>query len=247
MPARFVLAAAVALVIITAAPVGAHQPLVLGEGDTTPADGPRIPDGTISFAVYGSLEEPGDTRGFRVGFAVGDEIVVGLLIPDLVPERGLPDEALPRLTMIAPDGTEATFLPVRGEPFLEPFSGTRYVELGEWRIAADAGTYGFSVTGDAAARFTVSVGTRELFGTPVEDEDRPTGLGDVGVWYDTPPGRTPVVDEATSDGGFLRFAVVTGSAAVAVFGVLWWVGRRRRFRSTPRAGESPPPAAGPPA
>jgi hypothetical protein len=237
MRIRFVLTAVVAVVLLTAVPAGAHQPLLLGEGDASPADGPRIPDGTISFAVYGSLDEAGETRGFRVGFQSGEEIVVGLLIPDLAPERDLADEALPRLTMIAPDGTETPLLPVRGEPFLEPFSGTSYVELGEWRSVADAGTYGFSITGDAAARFTVSVGVRELFGTPVEDEDRPTGLGDVAVWYDTPPGGTPAPDEASpGGGGFPIFTVVTGAAAATVFAALWWVGRRRRTRATPPAG-----------
>lgn len=224
-----------AVIVASTSPASAHQPIVLGEGDTTPADGPRIPDGTVSFAVYGSLTAPGDTRGFRVGFAAGDEIVVGLLIPDQSPERDLPGEALPRLMMTAPDGTETVRQPVRGEPFLEPFSGTRYIELGEWRTVAVDGTYGFTVTGSTAARFTVSVGTREIFGTPVEDVDGPTGLGDVAAWYENPPGaETPLVDgepvAATEDSSGVAPLVVAlaggGAAALLVAG--WALTRRRR-------------------
>jgi hypothetical protein len=264
MLGRFAVATAVAALLVAALPrsAAAHQPIVLGEGDTTPADGPLIPDGTISFAVYGTLEHAGDRRGFRASFATGDELVVGLLIPDVPPEAGLPTGDLPVVTVIAPDGTEITLPPERGDPFLEPFTGTRYVELGELRSVAADGTYGFSITGPAPARFTVSVGTRERFGTDVEDEDRPTRLRDVRAWYTTPPGahqdevagttpsttepvgrpdRDPepaeqasvAADDETNSRSFPVAPVIVGVGALLVAGAGAWRVRRSRHTRTP--------------
>ena len=45
------------LVLILASPASAHDPLILLPEQKTPLNGPFLPDGTISFALYGSLLE----------------------------------------------------------------------------------------------------------------------------------------------------------------------------------------------
>ena len=54
------------LVLMPASVASAHDPIILTSEQTTPASGPLLVDGTISFALYGSLESSTDTRGFRV-------------------------------------------------------------------------------------------------------------------------------------------------------------------------------------
>ena len=53
------------LVLLLTSPALAHDPLILLPEQKTPAEGPFLPDGTISFALYGSLLEEGDQRGFQ--------------------------------------------------------------------------------------------------------------------------------------------------------------------------------------
>ena len=69
------------------AAVQAHQPVVLLTGDTTPAKGPLLVDGTVSFAVRASFTRSGENRGFRAGFKAGDALAVQFLIVDKSPEN----------------------------------------------------------------------------------------------------------------------------------------------------------------
>ena len=50
----------------------AHQPVELKATDRTPAAGPLLVDGTISFAVNLSFSKSKQVRAFRAGFAEGD-------------------------------------------------------------------------------------------------------------------------------------------------------------------------------
>lgn len=84
--------------------VAAPDPIILTSDQRTPADGPLLPDGTISIALYGSLESRGDARGFRVNFQQGDSLQLSLLIPDLAPEDMLEDSSLPYLNLADPSG-----------------------------------------------------------------------------------------------------------------------------------------------
>ena len=65
----------VLFVLMPAAVASAHDPIILTAEQTTPARGPLLVDGTISFALYGSLEGPTDTRGFRVQFQQDDPLI----------------------------------------------------------------------------------------------------------------------------------------------------------------------------
>ena len=193
---KLLILATIGVGLMFASPAKAHDPIILTSDQRTPADGPLLPDGTVSFALYGTLEEPGDTRGFRVTFAEGDNLYFSLLIPDLAPENALADDQLPRLDIVDPSGVSTTILPTTRVPFPEPFTGTNYVRLADSVGTAIAGTYEVTISGDAPARFTVSVGTKELFGTEVENApNRDLGVGGVMTWYETPP---PVVETSTT-------------------------------------------------
>jgi len=166
----------------------AHDPIILTADQSTPADGPLLPDGTISFALYGTLEAPGDTRGFRVAFAADDPLYLSVLIPDLAPENSLADELLPYLVVEDPAGAVTELRVDEPVAFAEPFTGTNYVTLAVLTGPAMAGTYSVTIAGDAPSRFTVAVGTKELFGTEVENvPNRNEGVPGVMEWYSSAP------------------------------------------------------------
>ena len=70
-------------------PAHAHDPLFLNVEQSTPERGPYLPDGTISFALYGEFTEAGGTRGFQAMFQEGDYFQLELLIPARAPEENL--------------------------------------------------------------------------------------------------------------------------------------------------------------
>lgn len=182
-----------------ASPVLAHDPIILTQGQTDPVSGPLIPDGTISFALYGTVDGAGDTRSFRVVFAEGDRLYLSLLIPDLLPENALGDEQLPYIELVDPAGAVTVLRPDLRVPFAEPFSGTNYIRLLDLDTNAVAGEYSVTVIGAVPARFTVSVGFKELFGTPVEGVvDRSLGVTGVMDWYATPPPEDATTDIVTT-------------------------------------------------
>lgn len=184
--------AMMAIALWWAAPASAHDPIILTADQRTPIDGPLLPDGTVSFALYGTIDAPSDTRGFRVTFAEGDPLYLSLLIPDLEPENVLADENLPYLIVEDPNGVVTEFSTDERVPFAEPFTGTNYVRLIEDVGVAVGGTYSVTISGSAPARFTVSVGTKEMFGTEVENvPNRELGVAGVMAWYETAPATLP--------------------------------------------------------
>ena len=178
--------------LLPASVAKAHDPIILTSNQSTPADGPLLPDGTISFALYGSLESPADTRGFRVNFIEGDSLYLSILIPDLAPENQLDDASLPFVELTDPSGAKTKLSVSDKVSFAEPFTGTNYVRLTELTTVAISGTYSVVITGNSPSRFTVSVGKQEMFGTPVENvPNRDLGVGGVMSWYDNSPTSTP--------------------------------------------------------
>ena len=185
---KFLLISLASLALIGLLPASvakAHDPIILTPDHATPANGPLILDGTISFALYGALDSPKDTRGFRVNFKEGDALYFSILIPDLAPENQLDDASLPFLEITDPAGTTTKLLVSEKVSFAEPYSGTNYVRLTEFNSVAIAGTYSVVITGDSPGRFTVSFGQIEMFGTPVENvPNRDLGVGGVMSWYE---------------------------------------------------------------
>ena len=188
---KFLLTVLALVALLPASAAKAHDPIILTPDQSTPANGPLILDGTISFALYGALDSPGDTRGFRVNFNEGDPLYFSILIPDLAPENQLEDASLPFLEITDPAGATIKLTATEKVSFAEPNTGTNYVRLTEFNSVAIAGTYSVVVTGDSPSRFTVSLGQIEMFGTPVENiANRDLSVDGVMSWYENSPTQT---------------------------------------------------------
>ena len=193
-----------AILALIAAPASAHDPIFVEEDQTTPDVGPYMPDGAISWALYGSVLDSGDTRGFEFDLRDGEELYISLLIPDLEPETTLSDDELPVIELESPDGTTRTIENDMREPFAERFSNTSYLTLSEIREPAQQGRYRGVVVGSSPSRFTVAIGEREEFFTETERSgDRPSSFPDLAAplqaWYSTPPGAEAPVELAEGE------------------------------------------------
>jgi len=149
----------------SATPALAHQPVQLTSADRTPANGPLLVDGTVSFAVYATVRD-GATRGFRVGMREGQRLEIQLLIPDRAPANRLSSSQLPLVTVIDPAGRRTTLTIDERTPFYEPYSGTSYLYLARLSESARSGTYQVIVTGRDRTKVPVviGVGYREVPG-----------------------------------------------------------------------------------
>ena len=167
----------------------AHDPLFLLPDQETPSQGPLLPDGTISFALYGEFLAEGETRGFQANFKDDDLFQLELLIPALDPEQSLQQDQLPFLRLTLPDGSEQTLYPSIRTRFDEPFTNTSYFTLIQERGTAQGGVYDVMIVSRAPARFTTAIGIKEQFGTPVQRAgERPSSFTEtsdrLGEWYD---------------------------------------------------------------
>ncbi len=170
----------VGLTALGSNPASAHQPVLLDENDNSPERGPELVDGTVSFAVYGSITKPGQLRGLSFNLKAGDRIVVDLLIPNLEPELSSP---LPSITVLDPEGNPTDPPVEMGETFNEPFSGTSYRYLAKLRSSATkAGKYGVVVGSVATGRFVIGIGDREVRGEVKQDDAK----GSLASWYSSP-------------------------------------------------------------
>jgi hypothetical protein len=198
------LAAAATIAVTTVLTVGlgtahAHDPVILEPEQSTPEAGPLLVDGTVSFALYGTVYNQGDTRGFRVRYAAGQTFNLSALVPNLEPEQALPVDQYPTITVVTPSGERIDLQPGEVSTFDEPFTKTSYRRYLEWSTVAEAGDYGVIVTGVAPARFTVSTGVKEQFGTAVENiANRDLGVAGVMEWYATPPPAEEVAPDTTA-------------------------------------------------
>ena len=155
----------VAAAIALAPTVAAHQPVVLDESDSSPAAGPLLVDGTVSFAVRAEVKR-GERRGFRFRLAAGDTMRMQLLIEDKAPDNRLRPPQLPRVTVIDPRGSRIQ-LPINERTrFFEPYGGTTYWYLSRVERDAVPGTYRVVVTGRASVPVdaVIAVGSREVPG-----------------------------------------------------------------------------------
>ena len=132
-------------------PAAAHDPVFLSEEHTSPEVGPLLPDGTISFAMYGRLTSPSATQGFQAGMQDGDALNLSLLIPAVLPETSFEVGSLPKVQVVRPDGTEFSLTPTVREIFHEPYTNTRYLRLGDHQEVAVRAI--FSVSGTRPGRY----------------------------------------------------------------------------------------------
>lgn len=199
---RALAAAAAAVTTVLTVGLGtahAHDPVILEPEQSTPEAGPLLVDGTVSFALYGTVYNQGDTRGFRVRYAAGQTFNLSALVPNLEPEQAMPVEKYPTITIVTPSGERIELEPGEVSTFDEPFTKTSYRRYLEWSTTTVAGDYGVIVTGVAPARFTVSTGVKEQFGTAVENiANRDLGVAGVMEWYATPPPAEEVAPDTTA-------------------------------------------------
>ena len=182
------------LILLLTSPALAHDPLILLPEQKTPVEGPFLPDGTISFALYGSLLEEGDQRGFQFKLEPEGRLDISLLIPNLEPENQMLKENFPRLFLYRPDGSVLEGVSDLYVPFDEPFSMTRYIRIFEHVEQSAGGLHQVKITGNHPSRFTVAIGYIESFGTPVENvPNRDAGRTGIFDWYQNP------VEENTSE------------------------------------------------
>ena len=205
------------MILFFVSPAFAHDPLMLLPEQKTPERGPLLPDGTISFALYGSLLETEDKRAFQFRLEPDDRLDLSLLIPNLEPENQMSQETLPQLFLSRPDGSLLIGISDLYIPFDEPFSMTRYVRIFEHVEQSSGGLYQVEITGSAPARFTVAIGFIESFGTPVENvPNRDAGRSGIFDWYENPVSQNPLVlsDDEPVEKDFQEATPVTKAPVV---------------------------------
>lgn len=205
------------MILFFVSPAFAHDPLMLLPEQKTPEEGPLLPDGTISFALYGSLLETEDKRAFQFRLEPDDRLDLSLLIPNLEPENQMSQETLPQLFLSRPDGSLLIGISDLYIPFDEPFSMTRYVRIFEHVEQSSGGLYQVEITGSDPARFTVAIGFIESFGTPVENvPNRDAGRSGIFDWYENPVSEKPLVlsDDEPVEKDFQEATPVTKAPVV---------------------------------
>ena len=108
------------VLVLCVLPAAAHDPIILTPAQTTPEAGPLLLDGTVSFALYGTVEASGATRGFRVRFVAGDTFTLSALVPDLLPEETLTAAEFPKVAVRSPGGEVTDLEPGTVTTFDEP-------------------------------------------------------------------------------------------------------------------------------
>ena len=178
-----------AVVIGCCAHASAHDPIFLTNEHSAAEVGPYLPDGTISFAVYGRLEESISTQGFQAQMQQGQTLNLSLLVPAVLPEIGFEVSSLPELKVTRPDQTSFVLSAQFRQTFYEPFTGTTYLRLADHIEEAQQGEYSFLISGSEVGRYVVSIGTLERFGTEVRRYTRPLVVGrstnPVVEWFET--------------------------------------------------------------
>jgi len=158
------IAAILALSLLGITSASAHQPVVLLDSDTTPAAGPLLVDGTVSFAIRAAFNKAGQKKAFRAALVEGDQLDVQYLIVDKRPENRLKNSQLPRLVITSPSGKRTVMKFTERTAFYEPWGRTNYFYLGRLSEVGEAGIYSFVATSRAKAEITIAVGSKEIPG-----------------------------------------------------------------------------------
>jgi hypothetical protein len=178
---------ALATTFAFAMPASAHEIVQLDASDQDPKKAPLAVDGTDPMGWFGVIPKKDEVRAFQVNLQAGQPLEVQVLIPDRAPEKNLPTSKLPRVRVIAPNGSTRVLSPNVRIPFLEQGRNLNLLIIREYSVTAtQTGTYSFVVFSEAPARF--------LIGTGVEGEEfdgilRGTLASDAQIqaWYNTAP------------------------------------------------------------
>lgn len=206
--------------LLCAAPVLAHVPVLPGEGFSFETAIP-VPDAAKSFALYGEIGGPAEVDYYRLELVAGDELCVSVSTPDPVPfAPGLvligpgiqgidvpPDIAVPPgMRALTLDGAR----PSRAE--LEPFTPMALYETTSYRGTVNVtGPVYVQVVADGGGRYVLGTGYLKEF-SPVEWLTVPVDRLRIYLWQ----GQSPLL-------------VVGPLAAVVIVGGLLLALRRRRI------------------
>jgi len=163
------IAAILALSLLGIMPASAHQPVVLLDSDTTPAAGPLLADGTVSFAIRAAFNKSGQKKAFRAALLEGDQLDVQYLIVDKKPENKLKNSKLPQLVITSPSGKRTVMKFTERTAFFEKWGRVNYLYLGRLSEVGEAGVYSFVATSRAKAEITIAVGAKEIPGEVSRD------------------------------------------------------------------------------
>ena len=150
--------------VMSLAPVQAHQPVNLTTTHARPERSPILVDGSVSFAVTASFKKAKQSRYFRFMLAEGDSLKAEYLILDKAPERSLKKSQLPQVTITAPSGRKFYLTVNERTPFYEPFGGNNYFFLSRIDRPGEPGVYTVKITSRVKSDALVAVGSREVRG-----------------------------------------------------------------------------------
>lgn len=213
---------AAALTVTGISPATAHQPVSLLPTDRTPAAGPLLVDGTVSFAVRAAFTKSGQKRAFRAGFKEGDSLEVQYLIVDKRPENALKNTLLPQLVITSPSGKKLTLKFNERTKYYEPHGRTNYIYLARYSALAEAGIYQFVATSRARAAITIAVGDREVTGevlrgpAPTPTAAQPTPAQTAAK---STPSPTPTA-EVTTQSGYTMDKVRQNNSASSCWSII---------------------------
>lgn len=206
------------LAISWAPAASAHQPVVLLDTDTTPAAGPLLADGTISFAIRASFTKSGQKKAFRAALKDGDQLAIQYLIVDKKPENALRNSLLPQLVVTSPTGKKMTITFNERTKFFEPFGRTNYLYLSRYTAPAEAGTYEFVITSRAKSAITIAVGDREVQGEVLRGP-APTPTPSQTAKAVAPPSPSPT-PEMTTQSGYTMAKVKENNSSESCWSVI---------------------------
>ena len=188
------------LMLLSAGPALAHQPVVV-DSDTT-----EVVDPEISKAYYGVLY--GAAHTYVITSDIEFNLYVGILVPDSeTPKRDVKaeifrdDELLETL-----GGVDAEWV-----TFYEPFAQNTYWDGGEYRTRAPAGVYSITISSpENQSKYSLAVGEIEFF----DLEDRANALVVLPEIQREFFGSSPVEMVGTRFGIF-NLVVILGAALVS--------------------------------
>ncbi len=233
------IAAASLLLVVAAAPVEAHAPMVVEPGNESPATAFALEDPTLSRAIGATLDAPGEVDWYRMDLRAGDALVVEVTAPDAaggiatsfaVLGPGLPtpssEEMAELATAAGADGTLAHEAEGGGR---EVHGGLGFIAWGGVRTTApEDGTYWVAVRAaedGASGKYVLAPGVREEFGPEAVG-----GMADLVAFFNAPwpqePGSSTPTDGAGDAVGTMALIV----AGLVAGGVL--VAGIRRSRQT---------------
>ncbi|RLT54116.1 MAG: hypothetical protein DWI70_06685 [Chloroflexi bacterium] len=150
------------LMLLSAAPALAHQPVVVAS-DTT-----EVVDPEISKAYYGVLS--GAAHTYLIRSDIEFDLYVGILVPDSEsPKRDVKAEIFRGDELVETlGGVDAEWV-----TFYEPFGQNTYWDAGEYRLRAAPGVYSIRISSpDNTSKYSLAIGEIEFF----DLEDRANAL-----------------------------------------------------------------------